>query len=308
MGEYSKLVGDIGESIVSNILHLLGWENHAANKYIDCHTKRHKKTTHGIDCLFVYESPLESGTVDNVLVSTKFSSSPYASINSTFKKHFEDISFALECYVRSPLKKEINDALNLSNGLRRNETGVLFYINNDPSPEGQNIVSKIQNVRLDPDLKFKTIHVIDNNIAGFLYDSISFVKNRYRNETVNFFYPQTSLNLTGNNKKYYGSILPVDYISSPIIPFFIDMGVHIQPKICLASSLELTKENLEYLISFVRDLVSDVSKDLLFLFPNYNYLLHKEIIDKVKMGVSRQDGVRLDIEVSSYNDNFRGSI
>ncbi|RDL15985.1 GapS4a family protein [Serratia fonticola] len=306
MGEYSKLVGDIGEEIVSKILGLLGWANHSKNNYIDCNKKAHAVKTHGIDGLFAYESPLESGTIDNVLVSSKFSASPYSRVNSTFKSHLQDLAYALECYARSPLKKEVNDGLGLSNSLRKNEVGVLFYINNDMSVEKQDIISQVKSIRINPELKFKTIHLVDNARAAFLYKSISYVRGKNVGKNVYFFYPQTSLNFTGLNKKYYGKILPVDYISSPIIPFFIENGGDTQPTVCLVTSLSLTKTNVEYLVSFVRDLVSDVTKDLLFLFPNYNQLLHADMISKINMGIRQREEVAIQINVGSYSDDFRG--
>ncbi|EFF9774825.1 hypothetical protein GFL79_20265, partial [Escherichia coli] len=111
MGEFSKLVGDVGENIVTHFLDLFGWENHVTNKYVKCHTQKHQKETHGIDALFAYHSPLESKTIENVIVSSKYSSNPYSSVPSTFKAHFEDIALAIECYNKSTLKKEINERL-----------------------------------------------------------------------------------------------------------------------------------------------------------------------------------------------------
>lgn len=65
------------------------------------------KETHGIDALFAYHSPLESKTIENVIVSSKYSSNPYSSVPSTFKAHFEDIALAIECYNKSTLKKRL---------------------------------------------------------------------------------------------------------------------------------------------------------------------------------------------------------
>ena len=43
MGEFSKMVGDVGEDIVNKILKLAGWNNLITNKYIDCNKAEHEK-------------------------------------------------------------------------------------------------------------------------------------------------------------------------------------------------------------------------------------------------------------------------
>ncbi|EMY3530443.1 hypothetical protein AXW37_00455 [Yersinia ruckeri] len=302
MGEFSKLVGDVGEGIVSHFLDLFGWENHATNKYVSCHTRKHGKESHGIDALFAYNSPIESKTIENIIVSSKYSSNPYSSVPSTFKSHFEDIAMAIECYSKSQLKKDINDLVNFGSGYRKVETGVLFYINNDEDPDKQDIIDKVKNSYINSELKFRTIHLIDNKRASFLYDSIKYIREKFGAENVNFFYPPTSLSLTNPQKKYFGKILPVEYISSPILPFVIEKGSQEQPIVCLISSESFSEDALRCLISCSRDLVADITKNLLFVFEKYNALNAKEIVDKVQLAVGRD----VFIEIESYRSNFRG--
>ncbi|MDM2875355.1 hypothetical protein [Citrobacter sp. Cpo040] len=305
MGEFSKLVGDYGEDIVSHFLNIFGWENHATNKYVDCRTRKHGKNTHGIDALFVYDSPLESKTIENVIVSSKYSSNPYAKVNSTFKAHFEDIATAIECYAKSQLKKDVNQQIISAgryNGYNKNDTGVLFYINNDTNPEKQDVISLIKSSQISNDIKYRTIHVVDNKKAAFLFESIHYIKNKFGEDKVNFFYPPTSLNLTINTKRYFGKVFPVEYVSSPIIPFVITRGSQEQPIICMVSSEPFSADSLEHLISCTRNLVSDISKNLLFVFNSYNKLNAKEDLDRIKMSLDRD----INIEIDSYNADFRG--
>lgn len=305
MGEFSKLVGDKGEDIVSHFLNLFGWKNHATNKYVTCHTRKHKKETHGIDALFAYNSPLESKVIENILISSKYSSNPYKSIPSNFKSHFEDIAIAIECYSKSSLKKDINTQIATDNklsGYKYVDSGILFYINNDTNPNNQDILSKIKNSQINNDLKFRIIHVIDNKRASFLYDGITFINKKYGIENVNFYYPPTSLNLISPNKKYYGKILPVEYISSPILPFVIERNNNLQPIICLVSSEPFSADSLERLISCTRNLVSDISKELSFFFNDFNELSAKESIDRLKLVV----GEDINFEVGSFHETFRG--
>ncbi|WP_447878119.1 GapS4a family protein [Serratia fonticola] len=302
MGEFSKLVGDVGEEIVSHFLDLFGWENHATNKYVKCHTKKHQKESHGIDALFAYHSPLEAKTIENVIISSKYSSNPYSSVPSTFKGHFEDIALAIECYNKSTLRKELNERLNVGGGYRKVETGVLFYINNDEDPERQDIVSKIKNSQSNSDLKYRTIHVVDNKRASFLYESIMFIRNKFGKDQINFFYPPTSLNLTSTHKQYFGKIFPVEYISSPILPFVIKRDNQVQPIICMVCAEPYSDELLESLVSCTRDLVADISQNLMFAFENYNKLNSKEIVDTIRLATDRD----INITIESYRNNFRG--
>ncbi|MBD9645772.1 hypothetical protein IB231_19320 [Pantoea sp. PNT02] len=301
MGEFSKLVGDVGENIVSNFLDLFGWENHATNKYVACNTRKHDKQSHGIDALFAYQSPLESKIIENVIISSKYSSNPYSSVPSTFKSYFEDIALAIECYNKSTLKKEINERISSNGVYRKVETGVLFYINNDDTPTKQDITSQIKKIQNNTELKYRTIHVVDNKKASFLYESITFIKNRFDEDKVNFFYPPTSLNLTLAQKKYYGKVFPVEYISSPIIPFVIERNNHEQPIICLACSEPYSDELLESLLSCTRDLVSDISKNLMFVFEKYNKLENKESLDAIRLATGKD----IIIEIESYRSDFR---
>ncbi|MFE8114995.1 GapS4a family protein [Brenneria goodwinii] len=303
MGEFSKLVGDVGEGIVTHFLDLFGWENHATNKYVKCHTKKHQKESHGIDALFVYNSPLESKTVENVIISSKYSSNPYSSVPSTFKSHFEDIALAIECYNKSALKKEINERISIGGACRKVETGVLFYINNDDNPKKQDIISQVKNAQNNSELKYRTIHVIDNKRASFLYESITFVRNKFQNDKdrVNFFYPPTSLNLTMMPKRYFGKIFPVEYISSPIIPFVIEGDNQEQPTICMVCSEQYSDELLEGLINCTRDLVADISKNLMFVFESYNKLNNKESLDAIRLATDKD----ISIEIESYRGDFR---
>lgn len=304
MGEFSKFVGDYGEETVSNMLDLFGWTGHSSNISLPCSTKWHARNEHGIDMLFLYESPLESKTIENVIVSSKYSSNPYKNVKGTFKEHLKDIALTLECYSKSGLKKSSNDNISSTHSLKKIDTGVLFYINNDENPDNQNILQLIENVVIDPALKFRTVHVIDNNRAKFLYSAIKHIKNSYSESY--FFYPPTSFNINGETKKYYGNILPVEYISSPIIPFYIDQGTDRETKICFACSFELTEESMETITSCIREIVADITKDLLLLFPNYNRIIHKDITEKLKMKIKQRDNVDVKIEVNSYIDTFRG--
>ena len=192
---------------------------------------------------------------------------------------------------------------------RKIDTGVLFYINNNTDPENQDLIgNKLQNISIESSLKFRTIHVVDNRRAAFLFDSLTYVKNKYGEDNVNFFYPSTTLNIKQAVKTYHGKILPVEFISSPVIPLVIENKFDEQPIFCLIVDDDLTYENLELLVAVARDLVSDLTKNISFLFPNYNEINHKEDIDKIKINTSNISGKSLNIKVGSFRETFLGWI
>ncbi|HFO3855371.1 TPA: hypothetical protein ACHJTH_005223, partial [Escherichia coli] len=133
-------------------------------------------------------------------------------------------------------------------------------------------------------------------------DSITFIRNKYGKDKVNFFYPPTSLNLMMIKKRYYGKIFPVEYISSPIIPFLIEQENNEQPIICMVCSEPYSSNLLDGLISCTRDLVADISQNLMFVFEYYNKLNNKESLDAIRLATDKN----INIKITSYNSDFRG--
>ena len=76
MGEKSKNSGELGEAYVTNFLKLIGWATSQENESIGCvESDKHNtngaqkgKTTHGIDALYTYESPLDSNMLIHSVV------------------------------------------------------------------------------------------------------------------------------------------------------------------------------------------------------------------------------------------------
>lgn len=300
MGEFSKVVGEVGEGIVINILSLMGWVGVTRNIEFSCCTKSHAKRTHGIDALFLYESPLESNSIENIIVSSKFSSNGYYSVPSTFKSHFADLARTIECYSKSSDKRDYNSSF--SKGMRKNDVGVLFYFNSDLTPGAQDILSQVTRARIDPDLKFRHIHLIDNNRASFLYDSLSHLHRKYGDRRY-FYYPSTSLNIAAKEKKYYSPIMPVEFISAPIIPLIIESEDGKQPTLCLVTSEPINEESVELLINVARDFSHDLTKNISILFPSFNVVDHQPLADKAKMARSN-DNKPLNITINSYNESY----
>lgn len=296
MGEFSKYVGEVGEGIVNDFLALFRWKN-MNNKELPCCTPAHKKKTHGIDSLFIYESPLQKQSLVSVVVSAKYSSKPYENVSTTFRSHFKDIANTVECYGKSRLKRDLTKAFKGSS--RKDDVGVLFYINNDTSGTKDDIKQDIAKRRIDGDLKFKTIHVIDNARANFLYASLNFIKNKY--STYEFFCLTTSLNVAADNQINHSSVMPVEYITSPIIP--LSVSTNSGKKFVLLCDFAFAQESLTLVYQLARNLCADFANHYEIYFQNYNALEHDPIVEEVRM--SSDIGEEVELFVGSYNKNFR---
>ena len=93
MGEFSKRIGEIGEEIVVDFLSLIGWHDLVRNFDIpSIDPEKHGKNTHGIDAYFHYQSPMIARTLENILISTKYSKDKYPnSPIKKFKEYYKDI-------------------------------------------------------------------------------------------------------------------------------------------------------------------------------------------------------------------------
>jgi len=67
MGEYSKLVGDIGEKVVADFLKIIGWNDPQRNFDLSSIDTEHRKYSNGLDGYFHYLSPMISNTIENIL-------------------------------------------------------------------------------------------------------------------------------------------------------------------------------------------------------------------------------------------------
>lgn len=309
MGESSKRIGEIGENIVSGFFSLIGWEASLPNQSISCmkppkharsESKRRKRETHGIDHLYCYESPLESSTIVSAVISVKHTDKPYEnSPVSTFKKHAQDLVQTLECYKNSEIKKE---QLELVGRVRqKRDYGVLFWLSsNDETYD--DVVSKVSKAQLDSDFVFQSMSVVDNQQMHFLYDSLMFCKSEPLK--FEFYYPETSLNYVDKTLSRTGDVLPVEFLTSPIIPIVFKANNGSAKDIfCLISSDDFDQDSLRRLIQVAREYTHEISCDFLFLFPNYVESHHTDAVRKACTGFDKNIASR--VRVKSYNPDFR---
>ena len=314
MGELSKKIGEHGEKIVLSFIEKIGWKSPSEGETLPCNksaTHQRKsnsvRKTHGIDLFYSYKSQLEDFTVNNILISVKFTSNAYPPTpNSKFKEHFKDIAETIECFARSDLRNETNKEYE-NYGIRRsNDTGVLFWISSNREGD-QDIVSKISGVTFSKELDFSNIQIIDNSRAAYIYNTISTIERLHNNSEIKFHYAFSSSNYTDQNIEKYGAIFPVEYLTSPIIPIRIIDPSTGKQKFCISSIESYNEEAMKRLLNFASDISQDFSNEFVFLFTSYDELQDRASVNKCIRTLGDKSG-RINISVHSSTNDFRGLI
>lgn len=309
MGELSKKTGEQGEKIVSNFLSAIGWGNTIDNIDLPCLCEiKHQKdssqkprTTHGIDAIFRYETPLFENILEHVIISVKFSDKKYkANPNSDFKSHFTDLATALECYEKSELQNEYSDGFTASNNATK---GLLIWIHNQG--EDDSIVDKLS-VNLDKSLVYDTIYVLDNARIAFIHKCIKFIKYEYTDFKSSFYYTDTGHNPSTISKKYDGDILPLQYIFSDIQIFKLEEDKTQKITFVLISKDIFEENSLKRLIGLAHNLTKNLTANVDICFPDYDKLHHSNSVTKIK-GQFTNNNFTNKIRVVSYNNRFQNA-
>lgn len=310
-GENAKNSGEFGEKIVDRLLKMFGWVSVDSGVTIKCvQSKIHgnesnSRLKHGIDNVYQYKSNLIDNTRQEVLISVKCRDkypSTENGVKSKFKEFYYDLSIAAECYPSSELSKR------KINGTKSRKTdGVIFWIDRNPqdSSEYFSIIEKLDNIRLDETNALDSVTLIDNKRAQFLYESISFVYKEYGEENVSFFYLDTGLNNSSMDKIYSGNQLPLEYLSSSILPFnVVDNG---KESLVLVTE-ELFDENyLKRLISLAQSFTRDFSSEVVIVFPDYHDMNHKEAIRNAFSPFTSKKFIDK-VKVKKLNPDFRDGV
>lgn len=209
-GEKSKSSGEFGEKIVSELLKLVGWGNADYNPTIGCIEEEHgrKSKKHGLDFIFSLESPLINHIQDDVLISVKHNLDEYpSSPTSKFKEHLKDLSHAMECF---PYDETYSEKRISNHILETQVSGVLFWLSSKDDME-KDIIKEVYPFRNTDKIDYGPVYLVDNKRANFLYKTINYAKNRYKD--YKFFYHPTGYN--DNDpfvKRDFGEKLPVQLI------------------------------------------------------------------------------------------------
>jgi len=308
MGEWSKKVGEDGEDIVGNLLKMIGWGDAEKGIEFPCNRPRlhglngnSKRTTHGIDFLFSYPSPLIDGMADNLVISSKFSATAYpSSPSSSFGRYLLDLATTLNCFGRSYKRSELTKCH--SGARKTRDIGVLFWLSNERSSY-DDIIDRLADFRPPDETVFESVFVVDNKRASFLYDSILCVRNRYHDADIEFFYPGTGNNLNPETKRNSGSVLPVEYINTSVLPLRVqNRGGGTSLVLSVIDLFE--KDHLKRLMGLAQEISANFAAKTIIAFPDFDKLRHGNDVQTAKSAFDDKKFTDR-VEVISFNADFR---
>lgn len=309
MGEWSKSVGEKGEKLLKFLFEdILNYNSLIENKSIDCvHGQKHmeaksERTTHGLDGVVSYVSPLEDATIDIGIISSKYESKEYLKYPSTkFKSHIKNLAQTIECFHNSKLKNSINK--NFSSDIRKTEViGVLLWLSNESNLDFE-LTSKVANIQLDDDYLVDKIILVDNHRINFLFESIYSTVQKYGIDKVNFVYHDTGINNIKYQENTFGKVFPLNYLYSDVILLRVENTNDIEFHIYINDDFDEMQfvEMLNFAQSF--DNLNAAKKVVLF-YKNYDYLNFESL---VKEKLSQFNNYRLDknLQLRTFPADFR---
>lgn len=309
MGEWSRTVGEKGEKIVRELLNLIGWENAQDNLTLDCTkgkshgTPKSPKTTHGIDHLFAYPSPLIGRTLDIVSISDKCTFEPYpSSLTTPFRNHHNDLAKTLECFQRSGIRRSITS--NFSGFDYTRNVGVLFWLSLKDS-EDADVTNKIIRTRNIDSYPYEAIYIVDNKRASFIYNTIKHLDNTYKNSKLEFLYQNTGKNNSCADRLISGCVLPVDFINSGILLIKL---IHPNNTNTLVISVidRFDQHSCKRLMGLALSISHGFANNSLILFSNYDPLTDENKVKEVKSSFTDTRFTN-SVIVSNINRDFRNS-
>lgn len=279
-GEKSKEIGEYGEKVILRLLEYFGWTPILKNLDIECirpelHKRKLKK--HGIDYIKHYRCPLQSDTQKTIIISAKYYKDYPANPTLKVKEFLLDIGSAMFCikpnseYGRKKIDKSIKDLQ-----LR----GLLFYLNHDEGFE-DSILDKIDQFRVSKEIhSFEPIYIIDNKRATFFYSIVEYIRRNFKEKAVQFAYAETEYNLDSFNNTSSGSLMPLEYIVSDLIPMRVDIDDE-RKALLLFTNNPFSKESFARLVGFCKSFTNGWNSKTVILFSDYRELKHKSDVDAV---------------------------
>jgi hypothetical protein len=303
MAEASKKRGEFGEDIVDKLLELIGWRPNIKGVDIEClrpmdHAiSARGRTTHGIDFVYSYDSTFFNNTKEFVLISSKYNDSYPSNPVAKFKSHLKDLAFAMECFRRSNIKNKLSEF-----GKDNRYSGIIFWLDN--GGEYDDVVDRLTDFRIDDELEFDTIYLVDNRRADFLYHAITYAKTYFQDCEIEFVIPNTGLNSTVKTRTSSSKVLPVQYINSSILPLKIIQKDNGQEILVINVIDGFEEENLAQLISLAQKLTEGWSNKIYILFPRYIKDSFDESVERIKLEFRDQFFIRK-VQVSTFMPDFR---
>ncbi|RFZ85397.1 hypothetical protein DYU05_07310 [Mucilaginibacter terrenus] len=298
MGELSKKIGEFGEQVVDDFLQEIGWVQ--AQKGIQLNNifkDKYNKTTYGIDFLVSYECPLVDNSIKNILVSVKYHKDKYPdNLKSLAKSHLIELSEMMHSFDFSNEKSAADEML-VGNIVE--DIGLLIWLCHKDSKI--DLRSELSNIRVDLPFERTKIILLDNTQVDFLLSSITFIKTVFDKDGFEFYYPNTGQNINPLTKINSGLVLPIEFISSAILPFKTTDSNNVIT-LSIVSGENFSNSSLRRIIGLAQDLSTNLTNQILLAFPDYDELEHLNDFNKVKGEFSNNNFVKK-IYVANYNNN-----
>ncbi|HNP25019.1 MAG TPA: hypothetical protein PKL37_23285 [Panacibacter sp.] len=301
MGEFSKRIGDVGEEIVVDFLALIGWHQPVRNIDIpSIDPEKHEKNNHGVDAYFHYKSPVISRTLENILISVKYSKDKYPNAPvEKFKSHYRDLGMAIESFKKSEIRANtINSRSDFETTFDR---GVIFWLNN-VDDDSFDLLEKLSKLETPKDFNHDGIFLVDNKKIEFFFKAIEFAKRKYSGKEIQFTYFSTGMN-NDNDTPKNGSVMPVQYLGSSILPMRVQTDTD-KNTLILCSRENFEEEELIKLIGLAKNITANYQSNTIIAFPDYNRLQHEQLVDNAKLIVEEASFTKT-LSVENFNSNFR---
>lgn len=305
MGEWSKKIGEYGEKVVERFFSVIGWNDLSSGITLKCLNSEHlneneaPKETHGIDFLYSYMNPLVSGQLNNIIISSKFKTEKYPnSPTKLFKGFMEDLITTMECFECSTFK----DSSLFGQCSSINDVGVLVWLNNRPD-SNDDLINIVSSARITDTIVNKAIYIVDNMRVAFILEVMKYIKMKNKYDYF-FYYPNTGQNINPQNRQNTGTILPVEYLNSTIIP--IKLVHKDNPKetcLFIATLDNFEEEDLIRLIGLSKDITTDLVGQVIIAFPDYDELIHKQIVTTAKHKFQSSEFTKT-VDVVNFNNTL----
>lgn len=310
MGEASKSSGELGERYIENFLNLIGWKTSQSNESIACtESEKHKnpntkgRTTHGIDELYTYSSPMDSNTLIHTIMSVRHTNNEYPkSPNKKFKEHMSDLAFAIECFMESDLLNSNREGFELEN---EQIVGVLFWLSSKSSKD-YSIISDIKNPVLQDDLVFDRIHVVDNDRIDFITKSVNLIEQRFPGYKRSFYYIDTPNNLSDRKKEYSGDILPVEMLNNDIQLFKLEKDKERILAIVVKDTFDT--DSLKRIFGLAHRITNNLTSNIQIFFPEFEHERrdNKSSINRIKSQFKDKDFINT-THIFGYDIGFKNT-
>lgn len=293
MGEWSKKIGEYGESVVEKFLSVIGWKDTAKGIEIPCRSRCHKSAsgnqaeTHGIDFFYSYNNPLVSNQLTNVIISSKFMRDKYPnSATALFKSHMTDLINTVACFDYSDFKTDILQSHKHFGS--SNDVGVLFWLNQTTEKDSNDdLISVVANAKLDIVID-RTIYIMDNKRVAFILGLMNYVKSLTK-YNYTFFYPSIGQNINPVKRAESGTVLPVEYINSSVIPFRLENKDKKDVLIFLGCIDDFDKDTFMRMLGLAKDLSKGWTSGVIIGFHDYNDLEHKNTVSIINQGFAEPE-------------------